>query len=85
MALCSQLPRSKPVSDWKLGNEKEAQTLYHKNKASMNGGNDGGFVNSEQKEILQKIEDKVSEYAKDPDSFPGWVGMLDAPGGTGND
>ena len=42
-----------------------------------------GVTNPEQLEILAKIETEIKKYDDDPESYEGFVGMLDAPGGTG--
>jgi hypothetical protein len=49
----------------------------------MEGDNPGKFKNTEQLVILSRIEKEIEEYVKDPKKYKGFVGMLDAPGGTG--
>ena len=62
----------------------KAVKIYDAHKGSMSGDNPGRHVNPEQLHILKTIEDEIRQYAEDPDAYEGFVGMLDAPGGTGN-
>ena len=60
----------------------KAVKIYESHVCSMEGRGNGP-VNPEQCEILKKITDAIQSYDSDPKSFQGFVGMLDAPGGTG--
>jgi hypothetical protein len=49
----------------------------------MLGKNDGGYKNEAQLKLLSKLESEIDVYAKNPKAYPGFVAMIDAPGGTG--
>ena len=46
------------------------------------GKNSGNFVNDEQLNLLTQLETEIHKYNENPTSYPGFVGMLDAPGNS---
>ena len=50
------------------------EKIYDKNISTMNEG---------QMKVLNVVQDEIEKYVKDPRTYEGFVGMLDAPGGTG--
>ena len=59
------------------------QQVYDSHRSSMEGKNSIGQPNNDQLGILNDLEKEIEKYAKNPDSYPGYCIMLDAPGGTG--
>ena len=63
--------------------ENVAQNIYESHKSSMEGNNEGGFINKEQLNIFKDFETQIQKYDEQGSSYPGYCRMLDAPGGTG--
>jgi len=78
--------KAKRTKEWLAAHnfdEEKAKDIYQAHKSSMEGDNPGGFRNQQQLDILTKLEKEIRAYNDSPEDYDGFVGMLDAPGGTG--